>query len=256
MQPDWIKKRRVLLLATASVMALFTIGWKMSDQVPAWKNDPGNPIAIYKVQTAKPVLALTFDISWGEKRTLPILEVLKHKGVKKATFFLSSPWAQSHPEIVKEIQEAGFEIANHGHKHVNYSELSDKEIAQQIQMSDEILKKVTGTSPKLLRLPNGDFDNRVLKIASQNGYSVIQWDTDSHDWMNKGVDSIIHRVVSKAHAGDIILMHASDSCKQTHLALPVIIDKLREKGLQFATVSELIHITDPAIQVPKPKASP
>jgi peptidoglycan/xylan/chitin deacetylase (PgdA/CDA1 family) len=60
------------------------------------------------------------------------------------------------------------------------------------------------------------------------------------DWMNKGVDTIINRVVTKAHPGDIVLMHASDSCKQTHEALPIIIDQLRAKGYEFVTVSELL----------------
>lgn len=72
------------------------------------------------------------------------------------------------------------------------------------------------------------------------GYSVIQWDTDSKDWINPGVDKIVDNVVSQAHPGDIILLHASDSCKQTHEALPIIIDKLRNNGYDFATVTELI----------------
>ena len=67
---------------------------------------------------------------------------------------------------------------------------------------------------------------------------VIQWDTDSLDWMNIGTEKIVNRVVSKAHPGDIILMHASDSVKQTHEALPVIISQLRAKGYEFVTVSE------------------
>ncbi len=39
-------------------------------------------------------------------------------------------------------------------------------------------------------------------------------------------------------------MHASDSCKQTHEALPTIIDELRNKGYEFVTVSELIAGTE------------
>jgi peptidoglycan/xylan/chitin deacetylase (PgdA/CDA1 family) len=58
--------------------------------------------------------------------------------------------------------------------------------------------------------------------------------------MNPGKDKIINRVVGRAHKGDIILMHASDSSKQLHEALPVIIDKLRDKGYKFVSVSELI----------------
>jgi peptidoglycan/xylan/chitin deacetylase (PgdA/CDA1 family) len=103
---------------------------------------------------------------------------------------------------------------------------------------------MTGKKPDLIRMPNCDFDKRVLQIAGEMGYTVIQWDTDSKDWTNPGTEAIINNVLSKAHPGDIILMHASDSCKETHLALPVIIDKLRQQGYEFVTVSELINGTD------------
>ncbi len=198
------------------------------------------PQAIYKVDTKEKKIALTFDISWGETRTQPILDVLKEKKLTKATFFLSSPWSQRHPEIVKQIKNMGFEIGSHGHKHDNYSKYSEEEIRSQIGKAHTILTELTGKQPNLIRMPNGDFDKRVLKIAADMGYTVIQWDTDSKDWMNPGTDQIVKNVVSKAHPGDIILMHASDSCKQTHLALPQIIDKLRTDGYEFVTVSELI----------------
>lgn len=197
--------------------------------------------AIYSISTEKKVIALTFDISWGDKRAEPILKVLKDKNINKATFFLSSPWSKSHPELVKAIQTQGYEIGSHGHKHTNYSELSDEEIKKQLTAAHTILTDVTGKAPVLLRLPNGDFDKRVLKTADELGYTVIQWDTDSQDWMNKGVDTIVKRVVSKAHPGDIVLMHASDSVEQTHEALPIIIDQLREKGYEFVTVSDLLQ---------------
>lgn len=199
------------------------------------------PSAIYSVQTDKKVVALTFDISWGEIRTEPILKILEDKGVKKATFFLSSPWSQSHTNIVNKIVKDGYEIGSHGHKHDNYSGLSDAQVREQIQKAHEILNQVTGKSPNLIRLPNGDFNKRVLRVANELGYQVIQWDTDSLDWKNPGVDQIVNRVVTKAHPGDIILLHASDSCKQTHEALPQIIDQLRAKGYEFVTVSELIE---------------
>ena len=132
---------------------------------------------------------------------------------------------------MKKIVDAGYEIGSHGHKHDNYSTYSDEEIRTQIETAQTILTQVTGKTPTLIRLPNGDFDKRVLRIAEQMNYKVIQWDTDSQDWMNIGTEKIVNRVVTKAHPGDIILMHASDSVKQTHEALPVIIDQLRIKAM-------------------------
>jgi len=236
------KYRRVALLAAAVLFAGGIVYSEAENIAVFAPND--EPAAVYSVKTDRKVLALTFDISWGDTRAEPILQVLKDKGVKKATFFLSSPWSRNHPDIVRKIVEAGYEIGSHGHKHVNYSRLSDEEIRTQIQTAHEILTELTGTPPRLIRMPNGDFDKRVLRIARELNYTVIQWDTDSLDWKNPGVDRIIDRVVRRAHEGDIILMHASDSCKQTHLALPAIIDQLRAKGYEFVTVGELLTLAD------------
>ncbi|MFD1428179.1 polysaccharide deacetylase family sporulation protein PdaB [Kroppenstedtia sanguinis] len=234
------KRIRRALMAVVAIFFALGIFYAEQQNIQVFMPLNSGPAAIYSVDTDKKQLALTFDISWGEERTGPILDALEQKGVKKATFFLSSPWAETHPDVVKRIADLGFEIGSHGHRHVNYSTLSEEQIRTQIRKSHQILTKLTKQEPNLIRYPNGDFDKRVLKISDQLGYTSIQWDTDSLDWMNPGKEKIINRVISRAHAGDIILMHASDSSKQLHEALPVIIDKLKKKGYQFVTVSELI----------------
>lgn len=238
----WIinaKRLKQYLIILAAALFALGIAWAERDNISILTSGSG-PSAIYKVDTKEKKIALTFDISWGEERAKPILDILKQKGVTKSTFFLSSPWSETHPDIVKQIKDMGFEIGSHGHKHVNYSSLDDEEIRNQILKADTILKGLTGTSPKLIRTPNGDFDKRVLRIAGELGYTVIQWDTDSKDWMNPGTTQIVNNVLKKAHPGDIVLLHASDSCKQTHEALPTIIDELRKQGYEFVSVSELL----------------
>lgn len=241
------KMKKVFLLTLVCIFAIGVYYAEAKDIPVFFPNQAPDqePSAIYSVKTDQKVVALTFDISWGEERTNPILDVLEKKGVKKATFFLSSPWAETHPDLVKRISDdLKFEIGSHGHKHDNYSQLSEEQIRKQISTADTILKKVTGKKEiNLIRYPNGDFDKRVLKVAQKLGYTSIQWDTDSRDWMNPGVNAIVKRVVTKAHPGDIILLHASDSCRQTHEALPQIIDQLRSQGYEFVTVSELIAST-------------
>ncbi|MFC4075372.1 polysaccharide deacetylase family sporulation protein PdaB [Salinithrix halophila] len=231
--------KRGLMVFVAFFFA-FGIYYAEKENIQVFMPLDSGPEAIYSVDTEKKQIALTFDISWGEERTGPILDVLEQKGVKKSTFFLSSPWAEAHPDIVKRITDMGYEIGSHGHRHDNYSTLNEEQIKTQISKAHQILSKLTKQEPNLIRFPNGDFDKRVLKIADELGYTAIQWDTDSLDWMNPGKEKIIHRVTSKVHPGDIILMHASDSSKQLGEALPAIIDNLRKKGYQFVTVSELI----------------
>ncbi|MFC5701006.1 polysaccharide deacetylase family sporulation protein PdaB [Cohnella faecalis] len=229
---------RRLFFLTAAVLLSAGIIWVEKENISVFAPHP--PAAVYSVPTERKVVAITFDISWGEKRADPILDILKNKGVQNVTFFLSSPWSKTHPDIVKRIADSGYEIGSHGHKHVNYSQLGDDEIRNQISTAHGVLTEMTGKGPNLIRMPNGDFDKRVLRIAEGLNYKVIQWDTDSLDWKNPGVDNIVQRVVTRAHPGDIILLHASDSCKQTHEALPIIIDQLRAKGYEFVTVSQLL----------------
>lgn len=207
------------------------------------------PHAIYKVNTDKKIVALTFDISWGDKVPDPVLDILQQKKVSKSTFFLSGPWTQRHPEIAKRIRTMGYEIGNHGNLHKDFSNYPDTWIRQQVGLSEKAIFQVTNVRTKLIRTPNGDFDPRVLKCLNNMGYTVIQWNTDSLDWKNPGVHAITQRVLKRAVPGDIILMHASDSSKQMTQALPQIIDGLRANGYQFVTVSELLAQAEVKTQI-------
>lgn len=234
---DGRRIRQAFFVAVAFVLSLMVI-WTEKDNLSVFAPHP--PAAVYSVPTERKVVALTFDVSWGDKRLGPILDILQNKNVTNVTFFLSSPWSKTHPDLVKRIVDAGYEIGSHGHKHDNYSSYEENEIRRQIATAHQMLTELTGKAPKLIRLPNGDFDKRVLRVANDMGYQVIQWDTDSLDWRNPGVDTIVQRVVGHAHPGDIILLHASDSSKQTHEALPIIIDQLRAQGYDFVTVGQLL----------------
>lgn len=233
----WKKVRRWCQVMTA---AICMTGLSASLPPLVANAQTETPKAIYKVDTDKKVVALTFDISWGNKVPEPVLSVLKQQNVKKATFFLSGPWTLRHPEIAKQIKSMGYEIGSHGNLHKDFSNYPDSWIREQVQLADKSIYQVTGVHPKLIRTPNGDFNPRVISCLTGMGYKVIQWNTDSLDWKNPGVQNIVDRVNKRVVPGDIILMHASDSSKQIVEALPQILAQLRQKGYQFATVSELI----------------
>jgi len=79
---------------------------------------------IRSVPEAEGKVALTFDLSWGEVVPPKVLAVLEEYEVK-CTFFLSGPWAASHPELVADIVAAGHEVGSHGYRHVNLSSLNE-----------------------------------------------------------------------------------------------------------------------------------
>jgi len=194
---------------------------------------------VYKVKTKEKVAALTFDISWGEEVPRPVLDILDQEDLR-CTFFLSGPWAAKHPEIARRIAEDGHEVGSHGWRHENYSTFSDAMIKEEIAKAHKVLVETTGQKPSLIRTPNGDWNERVVKAISEAGYQTIQWSIDSLDWKDIGPQESTKRVLDRLEPGAIILMHASDSAEQTPISLPHIIKGIKEKGYKLVTVSELL----------------
>ena len=117
------------------------------------------------------------------------------------------------------------------------------------------VKELTGYEMFLFRPPYGDYDNSVVLTARKCDYYPIQWDVDSLDWKDYGVDSIINTVCNHKHLGNgsIILCH--NGAKYTAQALDAMITTLKEKGYQIVPVSELIlrdnyHMNTEGRQIP------
>lgn len=195
---------------------------------------------IHEVRTDKKILALTFEISWGSETPPAVLDILKAHNVQ-CTFFLSGPWVSQYPEITQRIQADGHEIASHGHRHINLTNFSKSEIKTEIMKAHQSISAVTGEAPHLIRTPNGDFNANVIAAIHECHYEAVQWGTDSLDWINPGHDRIIERINKHIHPGEIIFMHASDTCKQTADVLPAILNNIHSQGYQIATVSELLQ---------------
>ncbi|ACV59678.1 polysaccharide deacetylase family sporulation protein PdaB [Alicyclobacillus acidocaldarius] len=240
MRSFWKRLRAGVAALTAACVCAVSCMSLQAGSVRAADTKAQAPKAVYKVDTKEKVVALTFDISWGHRTPEPVLETLKKCGVTKATFFLSGPWTMHHPEIAKKIKAMGYEIGSHGYLHKDYSNYPDSWIREQAMLADKAIQQVTGVKPKLFRTPNGDLNLRVIRCLTSMGYTVVQWNTDSLDWKNPGVDAIVNRVTKRVVPGDIVLMHASDSSKQIVEALPRIVENLRQQGYRFVTVSELL----------------
>ncbi len=196
---------------------------------------------IYRVITPEKAAALTFDIGWGEVSPGRVLDVLRKKGLS-CTFFLSGPWAASHPQVVRRIAEEGHEIGSHGWWHDNLSQCSRERIIESLRRTRDTITSLVGNEASLFRPPNGDYDDEVVLTAREQGYHTIIWSLDTLDWKNPGVDFMVNRVLTRAQSGDIILCHASDSAKETYLALPAIVDGLTANGFRITKLSDLLAL--------------
>lgn len=202
----WGLKCGVYALAMLAVVRGVLVTAKANISVSNSVN--GKELPIYCVETAEPKVALTFDAAWGNEDTAKILEILKKHDVH-VTFFMTGGWVESYPDDVRAILAAGHDLGNHSENHKNMSRLSDDVKKDELMKVHEKVRDLTGYEMFLFRPPYGDYDNAVVNVAKDCGYFAIQWDVDSLDWKDYGVDSIIKTVTEHKHLGNgsIILCH-------------------------------------------------
>lgn len=73
----------------------------------------------------------------------------------------------------------------------------------------------------------------------ENGYYVIQWDVDSLDWKELGIQPVVDRVTRNVNNGSIVLFH--NNAKYVSEYLPIVIEKLQSEGYEIVPISELIY---------------
>ena len=200
----------------------------------------GRKLPIYCVDTQEKKIALTFDAAWGNEDTEEILEILEKYDLH-VTFFMTGGWVENYPDDVKAILAAGHDLGNHSENHKYMSQLSDEEKKEEIMKVHEKVKEITGYDMFLFRPPYGDYDNAVVDVSLDCGYYAIQWDVDSLDWQNKGIDSIIETVTEHKNLGNGSIVLCHNGAEYTAAALDTLINTLEEEGYEIVSLSELIY---------------
>ncbi|CDE68265.1 putative uncharacterized protein [Clostridium sp. CAG:277] len=197
-------------------------------------------LPIYCVDTPEKKISLSFDAAWGNEDTQKIMDILDKYKVH-VTFFMTGGWVESYPDDVKMIAKRGHDLGNHSQNHKQMSQLSAEECKEELMSVHNKVKELTGKEMTLFRPPYGDYNDTLVTTAKECGYNAIQWDVDSLDWKDYGVDSIIKTVCEHKHLGNgsIILCH--NGAKYTADALETLITTLRDKGYEFVPISELIY---------------
>ncbi len=190
--------------------------------------------AIYNGNRESNSVSLMFNVYENTKVVNGILDELKNQGVK-ATFFVGGCWADDNGETLKRIINEGHEIGNHGYFHKDHKKLSLDGNRQEIYLTGEIVKALSGAKPTLFAPPSGSFSNTTLQVADELGYKVIMWSKDTIDWRDSDKNLIVSRATKNLESGDFILMHPKE---HTLSALPSIIEKIKGAGFNFYTVSQ------------------
>ncbi len=184
------------------------------------------------IDISKPMVALTFD-DGPSIYTKEILETLK-KYNSNASFFVLGNKIDNYSDTIIKMYQDGNEIGNHSYNHRSLTKLSNEEQKEQIDKTQDIIKKYTGFTPIYLRPTYGSVNQN---LRDNTNLEIILWNVDTKDWKYKNVNTIVNNALKDVKDGSIILMH--DTHKRTSEAVKILIPKLIENGYQLVTISEL-----------------
>jgi len=204
------------------------------------RNSPifGAPITHLPRGRGELAVALTFDDGPNPDATPRILDALGQRGVH-ATFFVLGRHADRWPELVARIAAEGHAIGNHGWHHRKLHLKSPAYVRDDLARGTSSIEKASGVHPRLFRAPHGFRSPWVTWIARSLGQRTVGWSLGVWDTDLPGADVIAERTVEGARPGSILLPHDGDGYDingdrtQTAEAVPMIVDRLHERGYRF-----------------------
>lgn len=200
----------------------------------------------------KNAVCLTFDACGGSVThyDAALIDTLRsHQAV--ATLFVNEHWARNNPSIFQELlADPLFEIQNHGSRHLPLSvngqqtygitgTASLEEVWNEIAGANKYFAENGWTQTKFMRPGTCFTDDVSAAVAEFMGQPIVNFSVNG-DAGATFTASQVHAAVSKAQAGDIVLSHMNHPGSGTAAGYASVIHELKQRGLQFRKVSEVL----------------
>jgi len=186
--------------------------------------------------------ALTFDDGPGGQDTRAVLGALADAGVP-ATFFVLGKHVLEQPDLTREIEARGHELALHGMSHRRHDRLDEAEAEDELQRGVAAIEEVSGRRPRWYRPPYGRSSPMLASICDRLGLTLVYWSAWGHDWEPVPPSHVTSTVLHDLGPGGIVLLHDStlygqrDDVGATAASVAPIAEAARERGLNLLTLS-------------------
>ncbi|WP_158941980.1 polysaccharide deacetylase family protein [Granulicella sp. S190] len=206
-------------------------------------------------------VALSFDDGPDPEWTPKILDILKKYNVK-GTFFMIGEVAEDYVGVMQRVYREGHEIGNHTWSHPDISEISNRQVDLELNLTERLFASKLGVQPLYFRPPYSidqepDTNDQAAPVEKIQGlgYVIVGNKIDTNDWdehPRKSPQEITASVFEQIddmkakpwNRGSVILLHDGGGDRSaTVAALPVLIEALRARGYEIVPVSELVGKT-------------
>lgn len=193
--------------------------------------DQANPAIVDSTRREGKYLSLTFDDGPEPVNTPKLLAVLEKHHVKAA--FLGDHVKQ-HPEIVRQIADAGHRLCNHTMHHDNMGTWSAEAIRADLEETSAVIRRaVPNAKISYFRAPYGSW-GQAPQVAADLGMRPLGWATVVGDWEPPGTAELVRRLREGIRPGGVVLLHDGGGDRsQTVEAVDQIIPELKSEGWRF-----------------------
>ncbi|MCK5824126.1 MAG: polysaccharide deacetylase family protein [Ichthyobacteriaceae bacterium] len=187
------------------------------------------PEILWKIDSTKKKLYLTFDDGPTPEVTSFVLDVLDEYNAK-ATFFVLGKNIKGNEELFNRIKEK-HAIGNHSFSHIKGYSSSMSNYVSDVNKADKIINS------KLFRPPYGQIKLSQYSALKQK-YKIVMWNVLSGDFDNNisGIQCF-NNVVKYSNNGSIIVFHdtlkASNNLK---IALPKVLKYFTALNYSFEKI--------------------
>jgi peptidoglycan/xylan/chitin deacetylase (PgdA/CDA1 family) len=207
------------------------------------------------------LILFSFDDGPDLRYTRGLLDALDEADVR-ALFFLTArrfagttPYERELAAIAQDIVARGHRVGTHTMDHVQLPLVDNAGLLEQVDESADVIERVLGVRPALLRPPGGSRSPRIDGYLAQRGFTQVLWNLGSGDFQVRTADDVLatfRRVLEtreRAHGerGGIVLLH--DIHAWGVEAFPRMVAYLDRKNCDLLAQGEELYdfVDDPAL---------
>ncbi|GMK57724.1 hypothetical protein CspeluHIS016_0405580 [Cutaneotrichosporon spelunceum] len=166
----------------------------------------------------------------------------------KGTFFVNgNNWdcIYDKADDLKALYAGGHTIGSHTWSHADLSRLNSAQINTELAKVEDAMIKILGVRPIYFRPPYGSYNDQVIQVLKDRGYSkLFMWTDDIEDGNRNGEDvpfakSVIDRVARDYPKPHMILSH-SPYASTANQVVPYAVSKLQGAGYKLQTVDQCL----------------
>jgi peptidoglycan/xylan/chitin deacetylase (PgdA/CDA1 family) len=176
------------------------------------------------------LMALTFDDGPHPLTTRQVLSVLAPSR-HRATFFVLGEKAERHPDVIREIRDAGHTLAIHGYVHDRlHPYRGAKRIAGELIHALDVVEQISGLRPTWFRPPVGQTSPTSVIAVRRAGLKLMGWSGRGYDGVaSRSPERVLKSALKVVADGAVLVLHdASEKGDFAPASLPILPQLLAE----------------------------